>query len=245
MTAIEFVGASKVFRRNPQRHLLRALVAELLRRDKQEGFYALRDVSFRIDHGERVAVVGPNGAGKSTLLSLVTGLAPPDEGVVTVNGRLAPLLELGSGFHLDLTGAENLRLNAALLGLSRRRIEDVFHEIVEFSELGDFISQPLRTYSSGMVMRLAFSIAVQSDPDIVLIDEVLAVGDAAFQTKCINKLASFRDAGKTLLLVSHSSLVKDLCDRALWLDHGRLMMDGKVGEVLDAYHGRQPLHAIS
>jgi ABC-type polysaccharide/polyol phosphate transport system ATPase subunit len=156
-----------------------------------------------------------------------------------VNGRIAALLELGSGFHPDLTGAENLVLNAALLGLSRRKTNQLFDRIVEFSGIGEFIDDPLRTYSSGMVMRLAFSVAIQCEPDILLIDEILGVGDASFQTKSREALVSFRQAGKSLLFVSHSpGSVREMCDRALWIDHGSVMMDGNANEVLEAYQGR-------
>jgi lipopolysaccharide transport system ATP-binding protein len=183
-------------------------------------------------------VVGNNGAGKSTLLSLVAGLSRPDEGTVEVNGQVAALLELGSGFHPYLTGRENVRLNASLLGLSRQRTGELFEQIVEFSGIGEFIDEPLRTYSSGMVMRLAFSVAVTIDPEILLIDEVLAVGDAAFQAKCFDKIREFRHAGKTMVCVSHASgMVRELCDQAIWLDHGELIMSGTVAEVTEAYAG--------
>ncbi|MBI5280417.1 MAG: ABC transporter ATP-binding protein [Candidatus Solibacter usitatus] len=197
---------------------------------------ALQDLNFEIGHGECVALVGPNGAGKSTILSLIAGLSPPDEGRVEVNGRVAAMLELGSGFHYDLTGEENALLNAALLGMSREQARDAMPGIIEFAELGEFIREPLRTYSTGMVMRLAFAVAVHVDPDILLIDEVLAVGDQQFQKKCFEKIHAFRRAGKTLVFVSHATeLLRELCDRAIWLDHGRLVQDGPLAEVLDAY----------
>jgi ABC-type polysaccharide/polyol phosphate transport system ATPase subunit len=171
---------------------------------------------------------------------MVAGLSKPDEGSVQVNGQVAALLELGSGFHYDLTGRENVRLNAALLGLSRKRANQAFEAILEFSGISEFIDEPLRTYSTGMVMRLAFAVAVHTDFQVLLIDEVLAVGDAAFQTKCFEKLHEFRNSGKTLLCVSHASgVVQQLCDRALWLDHGELIMTGSVAEVSAAYVGRQ------
>jgi len=183
-----------------------------------------------------MAVVGRNGAGKSTLLSLVAGLAEPNEGCVAVDGRVAALMELGSGFHPDLTGVENLRLNASLLGLTRQRTSEVHDSITEFAGIGDFINQPLRTYSSGMIMRLAFSVAIHVDPDILIVDEVLAVGDQNFQAKCFEKISELKHAGKTLLFVSHAANnVRKLCERALWLDHGEVMMDGPAGEVIDAY----------
>jgi lipopolysaccharide transport system ATP-binding protein len=236
---IEFQNVSKWFPHSTGRQLLRTHITRWFGRVHNEPFYALRNVSFRLEDGESLAIVGSNGAGKSTLLSLAAGLAPPDQGKVLVNGRVAALLELGSGFHPDLTGAENLVLNAALLGLSKRRTNQLFDRIVEFSGIGEFIDDPLRTYSSGMVMRLAFSIAIQCEPDILLIDEVLAVGDASFQEKSKEALVAFRRAGKSMLFVSHTAgAVQEMCDRALWIDHGSVMMDGSVREVLDAYQGR-------
>jgi ABC-type polysaccharide/polyol phosphate transport system ATPase subunit len=192
-----------------------------------------------VQRGESLAVIGSNGAGKSTLLGLVAGISQPDEGTVTVNGQVTALLELGSGFHPSLTGRENVRLNAALLGLSRRQTVDAFERIVEFSGIREFIDEPLRTYSTGMIMRLAFSVAVNRDPEVLLIDEILAVGDAAFQAKCIEKIHEFRNAGKTLLCVSHTNMIGQLCDRAIWLDHGEVMLSGAVRDVLEAYAGRQ------
>jgi lipopolysaccharide transport system ATP-binding protein len=236
---IEFQNVSKWFPHSTGRQLLRTHIARWFGKVHRERFYALRNVSFQLEDGESLAIVGSNGAGKSTLLSLAAGLTPPDEGQVRVNGRIAALLELGSGFHPDLTGAENLVLNAALLGLSKRETHELFGRIVEFSGIGEFIDDPLRTYSSGMVMRLAFSIAIQCEPDILLIDEVLAVGDASFQEKSREALVAFRRAGKSLLFVSHSpASVRDMCDRAVWIDHGAVMMAGLVNEVLDAYQGR-------
>ena len=239
MTAIEFHNVSKKFRRHSGRALLRTHLTRWFQAGEEESFWALRNVSFTLERGEGLAVIGANGAGKSTLLSLVAGLAPSDEGHISVNGRIAAMFELGSGFHPDLTGLENIRLNASLLGLSRRRVSQIFDEIVEFSGIGDFVDEPLRTYSSGMQMRLAFSVAVHLDPEVLLVDEVLAVGDAAFQQKCFDKILEFRKAGKTLLCVSHAAgMVQQFCDRALWLDHGELVMDGKLDEVFDAYLGR-------
>jgi lipopolysaccharide transport system ATP-binding protein len=239
-TAIEFREVWKAFRHHTDRLLLRSHLRNLVSAgDAGEPFYALKKVSFRMEPGESLAVVGANGAGKSTLLSLVAGLVPPDRGAVNVNGRVAALFELGSGFHPDLTGAENVRLNAALLGMDRKRLNAVFADIVEFAELADFMAEPLRTYSSGMVMRLAFSVAVNVDPDVLLIDEVLAVGDHAFQAKCFEKILDFRRQGKTILCVSHATgMVQRLCSRAIWLDHGDVMLDGSTTEVIDAYEGR-------
>jgi ABC-type polysaccharide/polyol phosphate transport system ATPase subunit len=242
MPLIEFQNVSKWFPHSTGRELLRTHIVRWFGRVHHEPFYALRNVSFRLQEGESLAIVGPNGAGKSTLLSCAAGLATPDAGRIQVHGRIGALLELASGFHPDLSGAENLMLNAALLGLSRRRTRELFDQIVEFSGIGDFINDPLRTYSSGMVMRLGFSVAIQADPDILLVDEVLAVGDAAFQEKCRQAMNTFRRAGKSLLFVSHSAVaVRETCQRAIWIDHGSVMMDGEVGAVLDAYEGRAAL----
>jgi lipopolysaccharide transport system ATP-binding protein len=240
MGAVEFRNVSKIFHRHTGKLLLRYRLKQLFTSEVGDPFYALKNVSFRMEHGESLAIVGANGAGKSTLLGLAAGLALPDEGNVAVNGRVAALLELGSGFHPDLTGEENVRLNASLIGLSRKRTAGIFEEIVDFSGIGDFIREPLRTYSTGMIMRLGFSVAVMMDPEILLVDEVLAVGDAAFQTKCFDKVREFRHRGKMLLCVSHSAgMIQELCDQAIWLDHGEVVMSGGVTEVMEAYAGRQ------
>ena len=239
MSVVEFHNVSKKFGRHAGQMLLRNHVTRFFARQKEDPFFALKHVSFSVERGESLAVIGSNGAGKSTLLSLVAGVSQPNEGRVSVKGRLAALLELGSGFHPDLTGRENVRLNAALLGLSRKQTGEAFERIVEFSGIREFIEEPLRTYSTGMTMRLAFSVAINRDPDILLVDEVLAVGDAAFQAKCIEKVHEFRNAGKTLLCVSHSEMIRQLCDRAIWLDHGELILSGTVTDVMGAYAGRQ------
>lgn len=227
---------SKTFRRHARPQLLRQHLRDLWAPRREEKFYALKDISFEVARGESVGIVGGNGSGKSTLLALTTGLARPDEGRIVVNGRIGALLELGSGFHPDLTGAENVRLNAALLGLSRKRTTALFDSIVEFSGVADFINEPLRTYSSGMVVRLAFSVIINLDADVIIIDEVLAVGDQEFQAKCSERIHSLRESGKTLLFVSHNSAsVLRLCDRALWLNHGRLVMTGSAQKIIDAY----------
>jgi ABC-type polysaccharide/polyol phosphate transport system ATPase subunit len=245
MSYIRFDRVSKTFRRHTGRALLRSHFATWFQRSPVSDFYALKNVSFEIREGENVAIVGSNGAGKSTLLSLVAGLSIADEGSVSVNGRVAALLELGSGFSPDLTGAENIMLNAALLGLTRKKAQEAFEPIVDFSGLSEFIHEPLRTYSSGMIMRLAFSVAISIDPDFLIIDEVIAVGDQAFQTKCFEKICDLKNAGKGFLCVSHATtLVQKLCDRALWLDHGELMMDGPVGDVIAAYEGRSTVSNI-
>jgi ABC-type polysaccharide/polyol phosphate transport system ATPase subunit len=223
--------------------LLRNHLSRFFTRQKEDPFFALKHVSFAVEQGESLAVIGSNGAGKSTLLGLVAGIAQPDEGTVVVDGQVTALLELGSGFHPDLTGRENVKLNAALLGMSRRQTAAAFEHIVEFSGIREFIDEPLRTYSTGMVMRLAFSVAINRDPEILLIDEVLAVGDAAFQAKCIDKIHEFREVGKTLLCVSHTPMIGKLCDRAIWLDHGELILSGAVTDVMEAYAGRRTAHA--
>jgi ABC-type polysaccharide/polyol phosphate transport system ATPase subunit len=236
MPIIEFRNVYKYFPRLRGQLLISKRLAGLVRRRHKEQFCALKDISFEVHSGESLAIIGPNGAGKSTLLGLVAGLARPNAGSVLVEGRVAALLELGSGFHFDLTGAENVRLNAALLGLTRRETELRYGEIVEFSGISEFINEPLRTYSTGMVMRLAFSVAMNTDPEILIVDEILAVGDQAFQAKCLDRIHDFRRQGKTMLCVSHSaSMVEALCDRALWLNHGELVMTGAVREVDRAY----------
>jgi ABC-type polysaccharide/polyol phosphate transport system ATPase subunit len=236
MTAIEFSGVSKSFGRHAGRLLLRQRLLNLVRLSRQERFCALKNVSFSLETGEGLAVIGSNGAGKSTLLSLAAGLAKPDSGRIRVKGRMATLLELGSGFHPDLTGAENIRMNASLIGMTRKRTAEVFDEIVDFADIGDFLGEPVRTYSTGMAVRLAFAVAINMDPDIMLVDEVLTVGDQAFQKKCLDRVRAARRQGRTFLCVSHAQgMVQELCDRAIWLDHGELRMNGPVGAVLGAY----------
>jgi len=239
MRRIECRNLFKRFHHSSGQRLLRNHIAGWLRPRESEWFYAVKNVSFDVDSGESLAIVGRNGAGKSTLLSVITGLARPDYGSIQVNGRTAALLELGSGFHPDLTGAENVRLNAALLGFTRKQTNQLFDSIVEFAGIADFIGEPLRTYSSGMVLRLAFSVAVNLDPDILVIDEVIAVGDQEFQTRCFDKIRGFRRSGKTIIAVSHATgILTELCDRAVWLDRGEVMIHGEIRSVLDAYAGQ-------
>lgn len=209
-------------------------------RRKDGGFYALNQVSFTVEPGESVALIGAYGAGKSTMLALLCGLAQPDEGTVEVEGPVAALLELASGFHPDLTGRENVMLNAAFLGLTRQQALERLSSIVEFAELAEFIDQPLRTYSTGMILRLGFAEAVHCDPELVIVDEVLAVGDAAFQAKCLERIRQIRHAGKALLLVTHSAtMARELCERAIWLHQGVLIMDGKAEDTLASYQAFQ------
>lgn len=239
MSRIEFDGVSKIFARHTQRKLLRGYLHGWLARHRTEKFYALKEVTFRIERGDSVAIVGANGAGKSTLLSLVAGISTPNEGRVKVDGKIAALLDLGSGFHPELTGRENIHLNGALLGLKRREVNAKEESIIDFAGLDEFIDEPLKTYSSGMTMRLAFAVAIEIDPDILIVDEVLAVGDQAFQTKSLAKVRQLVENGKTMLAVSHSpAMIRELCRRALWLEHGRLMMDGNIDEVIRAYENR-------
>ena len=192
----------------------------VLTRQSNDPFFALKRVSFSLERGESLAVIGSNGAGKSTLMGLVAGISQPDEGTVTVNGQVAALLELGWGFHPDLTGRENVRLNAALLGLSRKQTAEAFERIAEFSGIREFIDEPLRTYSTGMMMRLAFSVAIHRDPEILLVDEVLAVGDAAFQAKCIEKIHEFRECGENFTVRvaydHHPAVMRPRCLAGPW-----------------------------
>ena len=199
-------------------------------------FWALEDVSFQVAPGESVCLVGDNGAGKSTLLRLICGLGRPTRGRVQGEGRVAALLELGAGFHPHLTGRENLYVSAIVSGLRRAEVEARFDEIVAFAEVGAFIDEPLRTYSSGMQMRLAFSVAVHVDPDVLIVDEALAVGDSHFQKRCVERIERFHRQGRTLLVVSHDlELVRRFCRRALHLRQGRVVQDGPAGAVIDAY----------
>ncbi len=193
-------------------------------------------MSFNVGAAEGVQIIGSNGAGKSTLLSLVTGLTKPDGGTIRVNGRIRALLQLGSGFHPDLTGLENLTLNAALIGIREAEIRRATPQIIEFAELEDVIEEPLRTYSAGMVMRLAFSVAVCTRPDVLIVDEVLSVGDAGFQQKCLQAVRQLRSQGTALLCVSHiAGLGEDFCSRAIWLNAGEVMADGDYRETMDRY----------
>jgi ABC-type polysaccharide/polyol phosphate transport system ATPase subunit len=229
----------KLFPRHSGARLLRQHISGWFRGRGPAAFEALKGVNLSVGQGEGVAIVGANGAGKSTLLSLVAGLAKPDRGRVTVNGRVTALLELGSGFHPDLTGAENVMLNAALLGYTERGIRQVFDRVVEFSEIAEFIHEPLRSYSSGMVLRLAFSVAVHVEAEVMIVDEVLAVGDKSFQAKCYDRIRELRRSGRTFFCVSHNrAMVEELCERAVWLDHGALVMDSAIGAVFEAYEGR-------
>lgn len=210
------------------------------RRERREVFWALRGVNLQVDAGEMVGIIGPNGSGKSTLLRIIARILHPTKGSVVVRGSVAPLIEVGVGFHPELTGQENVYLNASLYGLTRKEIDRIYDKVVEFSELGDFIDVPVKNYSTGMYMRLGFSIAIQLNPDILLVDEVLAVGDEAFQRKCLAKMQEFREQGKTILFVSHSvGLVEELCDRAYLLVSGRVVKEGRPKDVVAEYCCRE------
>jgi len=203
---------------------------------KYEEFWALNSVSFEVKKGEVLGVVGHNGAGKSTLLKVISGILKPTTGRVDVGGSVVPMLELGSGFDFDLTGRENIFLNGAILGYSESFLKSKYDDIVAFSELGKFIEAPLRNYSSGMVMRLAFSIATVVEPDILIVDEILAVGDAEFQEKSKKRMMELMGGGTTVLFVSHSlDQIREMCNRVLWLDHGHVKMFGDTQQVCDAY----------
>lgn len=219
---------------------LRSPIAWMKRRREekrqQTDFWALRDASLTIKRGEVLGIVGRNGAGKSTLLKLLSRITEPSEGRIRINGRIGSLLEVGTGFHMELTGRENIFMNGAILGMSRAEIIRKFDEIVAFSEVEDFLDTPVKRYSSGMYVRLAFAVAAHLDPEILIVDEVLAVGDTAFQNKCLGKIGSIAQGGRTVLFVSHSlDSVRGLCQTGLWLRAGRVQMKGNAGEVIDAY----------
>jgi ABC-type polysaccharide/polyol phosphate transport system ATPase subunit len=240
MSALIFDSVTKTFPHHSGPRLLRERIKDWMHPAPVERIEVLKDVSFEVQSGDGLGVIGPNGAGKSTLLNLACGLSAPDSGRIEVHGRVAALLELGSGFHPDLTGAENVRINAAMIGLSRRQTARHLEEIVEFSGVRDFIHEPLRTYSSGMTMRLAFSVAVHVNPEILVIDEVIGVGDQAFFARCLERMHRFQREGKTILLATHATeLMAQLCQHALWLERGRVVTRGPVEAVLEAYKSSQ------
>jgi ABC-type polysaccharide/polyol phosphate transport system ATPase subunit len=240
--AIEAVDVSKVYRRYAHKRqfatLKSALVSGSLIRDlrPEDTFHALRDVSFSVPKGSTYGVIGRNGSGKSTMLKCVAGITRPTSGTLRVDGRISALIELGAGFHPEISGRENVFINGIMLGLSKKEVARRFDEIVEFAEMQEFIDAPVKTYSSGMYMRLGFAVAIHVDPDVLLVDEVLAVGDEGFTHKCLDKFAEFRRRGKTILLVTHSlGLVERFCDEALWLDEGRARGGGDPRRVVGAY----------
>jgi ABC-type polysaccharide/polyol phosphate transport system ATPase subunit len=239
--AIELANVTKVYRRYSGKQfstLKSAFLQRSILRDLKpaETFVALNEVSFAVPRGATFAVIGRNGSGKSTALKLVAGITKPTSGTVSVEGRISALIELGAGFHPEISGRENVFINGIMLGLTRREVEQRFEEIVDFAELREFIDAPVKTYSSGMYMRLGFAVAIHVDPDVLLVDEVLAVGDEGFTHKCLDKFAEFKRRGKTILLVTHSlGLVERFCDEAVWLDNGEKKSEGDPKRVIGAY----------
>jgi ABC-type polysaccharide/polyol phosphate transport system ATPase subunit len=235
ITLENVVQSFRVIRERPD--TLREIFAKLhRRRETFHAFEAVKDVSFEIFRGTTVGIIGRNGSGKSTILKIIAGVYPPTSGRVSVRGSVAPLIELGAGFHHELTGRENILINGLLLGLTKRDVREREDRIIDFAEIGEFIDSPVKQYSSGMYMRLAFAVATEVDPDILLIDEILAVGDASFREKCYERLRSFRDRGKTIVLVSHDvNMLKQFCDRVLLINKGELIQDGPADEVISQY----------
>ncbi len=216
---------------------VRELFSKLFRkRSSYHDFEAVKNVSFDVPHGQAVGIIGRNGSGKSTLLKIIAGVYRPSKGTVTVNGTLAPLIELGAGFHHELTGRENILLNGLLMGYSKRDMLERQQAIIDFADVGEFIDAPVKQYSSGMYMRLAFAVAIEVDPQILVLDEILAVGDMGFQQKCFERIRRFRESGKTILLVTHSmAVVEEHCDRAILIDHGNIIVDGRADEAIAMY----------
>ena len=235
-TAVTLDGLGKKFRLTHDRNW--TLKATMLagHRTRYEEFWALRDVSLEVEHGETFGIIGGNGSGKSTLLKVLAGILRPDEGTATVDGRLSALLELGAGFHPELTGRENVYLNGAILGFTKRDIRQRFDDIVGFAELDRFIDEPVRNYSSGMYVRLGFSVAIHVEPEVLLVDEVLAVGDLTFQKRCIERFAHLKAEGRTIIVVSHDlDMVGWLCDRTAWIQNGALRADGPSADVIERF----------
>lgn len=236
MNAIEVKNISKSFRLYHDKSLTLKERLLFFNRAKYEEVQVLSDVSFDVKKGTTVGLIGRNGSGKSTLLKLLSGIIYPDSGEIKLNGRVSSLLELGAGFHPDFTGRENIYNNASIFGLSRKEIDKRYNQIVEFSELDGYIDNPVRTYSSGMYMRLAFSVAINVDADILLIDEILAVGDANFQKKCMDKINELKKKGITIVLVSHDmGSVERICDKAIWLDDGKIKYQGDAYDTVYTY----------
>ena len=237
MAAIEVKNIKKsYFIQHERKMIVKDIFFGFLKRKKVEEFVALKDISFKIEQGESVGLIGDNGSGKTTILKVLSGVTVPTCGSVSVKGRVAGLLELGAGFHHDLTGRENIYLNGTILGLSKKEIDNKFDQIVEYSGIEDFIDMPLRKYSSGMFVRLGFAVAIHVDPDILLIDEVLAVGDQSFQGKCLRTIEKFKEQGKTLIFVSHDlNIVRHICDRVILIDRGEVAAEGKPDKVISRY----------
>lgn len=242
MNAIEIENVTKLYKRFAHKRQFQTLKSAMLRGNffaslaPREVFSALKDVNCTLPQGQMLGIIGSNGSGKSTLLKMIAGISKPTYGRIKTNGKISALIELGAGFHPEISGRENIFINGIMLGLSRKQISDRFDEIVRFAELEDFIDAPVKTYSSGMFMRLGFAVAVNVDPDILLIDEVLAVGDEAFAHKCLDKIADFKKRRKTMVLVTHSlAMVEKLCDSALWLKKGQMMKLGDPRMVCGSY----------
>ncbi len=234
--SVDHVSVEYTMERNGIRSIKEYAVSLLKGQVQKDSFQALNDVTFSVKHGEVFGIVGKNGAGKSTLLKVISGILKPSQGSIQVNGIIAPLLELGSGFDQDLTGYENIFLNGAILGYSKAFLQENYQKIVDFSELGEFISAPIRTYSSGMMMRLAFSVAAVVVPDVLIVDEILAVGDASFQKKSKARMKELMSGGTTVLFVSHDlKQIQSMCDRAMWLEHGKVCAIGDAEEICQLY----------
>lgn len=234
--AIKVENVSKQFKLFYDKHYTLKEKLVFWKSKKTEVHEVLRGVSLNIKKGESIALIGVNGSGKSTLLKLMTKIIYPTSGKIEVNGKLTSLLELGAGFHPDFTGRENIYFNASIFGLTAAEIDSRIGEIIEFSELGELIDSPVRTYSSGQYMRLAFSVAINVNAEVLLIDEILAVGDQHFQDKCFSKLMQLKESGKTIVIVSHSlEAIKKFCDRAVWLNNGEIQMDGEINQVIEEY----------
>lgn len=234
--AVDVQSVSKKFRLYHERN--QSIKSALMRRrvSVHEDFWALKDVSFSVPKGSTFALIGSNGSGKSTLLKCLAQILYPDEGTIVAHGKVASLLEVGSGFHPELSGRENVYLNGSILGMTKKEIDEKYDRIVEFADIEQFMDQPVKNYSSGMYVRLGFSVAIHVEPEILIVDEILAVGDANFQAKCRDKFADLREQGKTVIFVSHSlATVKDMCDQAAWIDNGVLRVVGDVDDVIAAY----------
>jgi ABC-2 type transport system ATP-binding protein len=235
---VEVRNVSMCFNMNKEKvNSLKEYTVKLLKRQLRfEEFWALKDVSFDVKRGEIFGLLGLNGAGKSTMLKVIAGVLKPTKGNVNIHGSIAPLIELGAGFDFDLTARENIFLNGAILGYSKKFMQEKFNEIVEFSELEEFLDVPLKNYSSGMVARIGFGIATVMDPDILIVDEILSVGDFQFQEKCQNKIKKMLEKGTTIVIVSHSiKQIEDLCSRVIWLEHGSIKMYGDAAEICEKY----------
>ncbi|MBU4210223.1 ABC transporter ATP-binding protein [Patescibacteria group bacterium] len=233
---IKFTNVTKEFSLYSQKTFKEFLPALFGRQKTKQNFTALKNISFSVNKGETLGIIGPNGAGKSTILKLIAGVMSPTKGKVIVNGKVSPLIELGAGFHPELTGKENIYLNGSILGLSKKQIDNYYQDILNFSELHQFINQPIKHYSSGMYMRLAFSVAIHVNPQILLIDEILAVGDTAFQAKCFAKMEQFKKSGITIIYVSHSmESIQSFCTKAIYLDKSKLISHGNPETIIKKY----------